>query len=242
MLDKTIRLLRKNCYNRTILKKRGGNKMRKIIGRTLQAVVAIGILCCFLIMTVGYTGFKEKLEVVPLEQKVASIQVDEDYVPLKQIDEDFLKAIVAVEDRRFFEHGALDLISLVRAVITNLESGKIVEGGSTITQQLAKNMYFSGEKKIMRKVEEMFMAYHIEQNYAKQDILELYVNMIYFGDGYYGIKEASEGYFNKAPGDLDFNEATLLAGLPQSPNRYALSTNYELAKKRQTQVIASLSD
>ena len=103
-------------------------------------------------------------------------------------------------------------------------------------------MYFSGEKKIMRKVEEMFMAYHIEQNYVKQDILELYVNMIYFGDGYYGIKEASEGYFNKAPGDLDFNEATLLAGLPQSPNRYALSTNYELAKKRQTQVIASLSN
>lgn len=216
--------------------------MRKIIGRTLQAVVAIGILCCFLIMAVGYTGFKEKLEVVPLEEKVAYLQADEDYVPLKQIDEDFLKAIVAVEDRRFFEHGALDLISLVRAVVTNLESGQIVEGGSTITQQLAKNMYFSGEKKIMRKVEEMFMAYHIEQNYVKQDILELYVNMIYFGDGYYGIKEASEGYFNKAPGDLDFNEATLLAGLPQSPNRYALSTNYELAKKRQTQVIASLSN
>lgn len=216
--------------------------MKKIIGRTIQAMLLMGIMLCFLMMTVGYTGFKEKLEVVPLEEKVASIQEDQDYVTLTQIDEDFLEAIVAVEDRRFYEHGALDLISLVRAFVTNIESGEIVQGGSTITQQLAKNMYFSGEKKVMRKVEEMFMAYHLEQNYTKQEILELYVNMIYFGDGYHGIKEASEGYFNKEPKDLDFNEATLLAGLPQAPSRYALSTNYELAKKRQTQVIASLND
>lgn len=215
--------------------------MRKIIGRLLQMSIILGLSLVFLLMSVGYVGYKDKIEEIPLEEKVKTIQQDPDYVTLDQIDDQFLNAIVATEDRRFYNHGAIDIISLTRAVLTNLVEGKVVQGGSTITQQLAKNMYFSSDKTLMRKIEELFMAFHLEKDYNKEEILEMYVNIIYYGDGHIGIKEACEGYFDKNPKDLSFDEATLLAGLPQAPSRYALSTNYPEAKKRQSQVIACLS-
>lgn len=216
--------------------------MRKFIGQIFKLGMVLGISLLFLVMSVGYMGYTDKIDEMPLEEKVISIQQDEDYVTIDKINEQFLDAIVATEDKRFYNHGAIDPISFTRAVLTNLKEGKWAEGGSTITQQLAKNMYFTRDKKIMRKVEELFMASHIEREYSKDEILELYVNVIYYGDGYTGIKEASEGYFNKSPEELNFDEATLLAGLPQAPSRYALSNNYEAAKKRQSQVIACLND
>ena len=216
--------------------------MRKLMIKLfrISSIMGIVLLCCM--MSIGYTGYSQKLKVMPLEEKIESIRENEHYVQKAQIDEDFLDAIVAVEDRRFYEHGAIDGISLARAVLLNFKAGAVVQGGSTITQQLAKNLYFTSEKTMMRKLEEMFMAYEIEKAYTKEEVLELYVNIIYYGDGYTGIKEACEGYFNKQPDELSFDEATLLAGLPQSPSRYALSTNYKAAKKRQKQVIASLNE
>lgn len=216
--------------------------MRKLMIKLFQisSIMGIVLLCCM--MSIGYTGYSQKLKVMPLEEKIESIRENEHYVQKAQIDEDFLDAIVAVEDRRFYEHGAIDGISLARAVLLNFKAGAVVQGGSTITQQLAKNLYFTSEKTMMRKLEEMFMAYEIEKAYTKEEVLELYVNIIYYGDGYTGIKEACEGYFNKQPDELSFDEATLLAGLPQSPSRYALSTHYQAAKKRQKQVIASLNE
>mgnify|MGYP001520399744 FL=1 len=115
-----------------------------------------------------------------------------------------------------------------------------MEGGSTITQQLAKNLYFTQEKKMERKAAEVFMAFALEKEYSKNEILELYMNTIYFGNGYYCIKDASEGYFGKAPEDMDDYESTLLAGGPNAPSQYAPTVNPALAAKRQEQVLERL--
>ena len=114
------------------------------------------------------------------------------------------------------------------------------EGGSTITQQLARNLYFTQEKKLTRKAAEMFMALKIEREYTKDEILELYINTIYFGDGYYGIREASLGYYGKEPRELNFYECTMLAGLPNAPSAYALSSHPELAEQRRQTVIGQM--
>ena len=113
----------------------------------------------------------------------------------------------------------------------------LAEGGSTITQQLAKNMYFTMEKKFTRKVAEVFVARKLEQMYTKDEILEMYINVAYFGDGLYGLKEAANGYFDKEPLELTFDEITLLAGLPNAPSAYSLSDNEDLARRRQQIVI-----
>lgn len=115
-----------------------------------------------------------------------------------------------------------------------------VEGGSTITQQLAKNMYFTQEKKVTRKVAEVFMSIEIEKNYEKDEILELYLNTIYFGDGYYTVKEACKGYFDKKLDEMTEAEAILLAGIPNAPSIYAPTKNLELAKQRQRQVMKKM--
>ena len=115
-----------------------------------------------------------------------------------------------------------------------------VEGGSTITQQLAKNMYFTQEKKIERKIAEVFMAWEIEDKYSKEEIFELYVNTIYFGDGYYTVKDACHGYFNKEVNEMTDSECILLAGIPNAPSAYSPTKNPDLAKQRQRQVIEKM--
>ena len=115
----------------------------------------------------------------------------------------YINAVISVEDHRFYKHPGIDIISIGRAVINDIKAMSFVEGGSTITQQLAKNIYFTQEKKIERKIAEVFMAFDIEKKYDKNEILELYVNTSYFGDGYYTVKEASRGYFAKEPPDPD---------------------------------------
>lgn len=133
-----------------------------------------------------------------------------------------MDAVVAVEDHRFEQHWGIDLIAIGRAAWNNLISWSLREGGSTITQQLAKNMYFTQEKSFIRKIAEMFMAFRLENTYTKDKILELYVNSIYFGDGYYCVRDASRGYFGKEPIDMTGYESTLLAGIPNAPSVAAL--------------------
>ena len=146
-------------------------------------------------------------------------------------------AVIAVEDHRFYKHNGIDLISIGRAIINDIKAMKFVEGGSTITQQLSKNTYFTQEKKLTRKVAEVFMALEIEKNYDKDEILELYLNTSYFGDGYYTIKDACKGYFDKEPMQMTDCEAILLAGIPNAPSVYAPTKNPDLAKQRQRQVM-----
>ena len=209
--------------------------------RNLLALCLIAVFVyCAVVTYQGYQLYREAVEAVPLSQKVEEVRSAEHYTKLTDISEYFIDALVAVEDHRFFDHKGVELRSIIRAVITNLNEGEYAEGGSTITQQLAKKMYFRFEKKMPRKVAEALVAFDLEREYEKDDILEMYVNIIYFGDGYTGIWEAAQGYFGKAPAELDFDEATLLAGLPKAPSSYALSNGREKAEERQEDVIEAM--
>ena len=196
--------------------------------------------CGFSLAGEGYGLYKNAVEEVSLEEKVAKIRSQENFTSIEELPETYVQAVISVEDHRFYEHGALDPIAIGRALVNDLKAGRYVEGGSTITQQLAKNLYFSQEKTMNRKAAEVFLAFELEQKYTKDEILELYVNSIYFGDGYYSIGEASEGYFGKPASQMNDYEATLLAGVPNAPSRYAPSKNLALAEKRQQKVISRM--
>ena len=196
--------------------------------------------CGFSLAGEGYGLYKNAVEEVSLEEKVAKIRSQENFTSIEELPETYVQAVISVEDHRFYEHGAFDPIAIGRALVNDLKAGRYVEGGSTITQQLAKNLYFSQEKTMNRKAAEVFLAFELEQKYTKDEILELYVNSIYFGDGYYSIGEASEGYFGKPASQMNDYEATLLAGVPNAPSRYAPSKNLALAEKRQQKVISRM--
>lgn len=215
--------------------------MKKFIKILSSSIAIVLVICVGFIFIDGYNKYKEAINIISLESKINEIKTDINYTNIKDIDKDFLDGIVSVEDHRFYNHNGLDFISIVRATVNNITEGKIVQGGSTITQQLAKNLYFDSDKNFSRKVAEVFLAHDLEKNYTKNQILEIYVNIINYGDNYIGIKEASEGYFGTDPSNLNLNEASILAGIPQSPNRYALSKHYDKALKRQKQVLEAMN-
>ena len=171
---------------------------------------------------------------------MAEIQSKPSYTPVTDLPQVYLDAVVAVEDKRFYKHPGIDVISIARAIKNDIEAGQLIEGGSTITQQLAKNMYFDQERSITRKVAEVFMAFKLERNYSKKEILELYVNNIYFGDTYYCVADACQGYFGKEPKDMDSYESTMLAGIPNAPSAYSPDVSLELAHQRQQKVVWSM--
>lgn len=196
--------------------------------------------CGFALAGEGYGLYKNAVQEESLEAKVAEIRSQENFTSLEDMPETYVQAVVSVEDHRFYDHFGLDLIAIGRAVVNDIKAGRYVEGGSTITQQLAKNLYFSQEKTMNRKAAEVFLALELEQKYTKDEILELYVNSIYFGDGYYSVGEASEGYFGKPASEMNDYECTLLAGVPNAPSKYAPSKNLALAEKRQQKVISRM--
>lgn len=211
-------------------------KLLKFILKLLLFIFIVGAIITGYIVYDGYNMYQEAIQKKSITEAVQQIEEKKDYLKFDDIPKDFSNAIVAVEDHRFYRHHGVDIRSIGRAIVTNVKAMKLVEGGSTITQQLAKNMYFTFEKKFSRKVAEVFVAMDLEKNYSKEEILSLYINMIYFGDGYYGLQEAAKGYFSKVPSKLTFDEITLLAGLPNAPSAYALSSNSSLAKERQDMV------
>ncbi len=162
--------------------------------------------------------------------------------PLADIPQSLTQAVIAVEDARFFEHPGLDVIGILRATWTNLRRGGRVEGASTITQQLARSLLLSPERTFVRKFKELILAYKIEVILSKEQILEMYLNQIYFGQGAYGVAAASQTYFGKDPGALNLAESALLAGLPKSPNNYSPYKYPERAKKRQEHVLARMEE
>jgi membrane peptidoglycan carboxypeptidase len=195
------------------------------------------ILAGFTVAGKGYDMYRNAIEDMSLEEKVASIREKEGYTALEDLPDVYKNAVISVEDHRFYRHFGIDPIAISRAVLHDIQARRYVEGGSTITQQLAKNLYFTNEKEMTRKIAEVFMAFELEENYSKDEILELYVNSIYFGDGYYTAGDASRGYFGKEPEMMDEYECTLLAGIPNAPGRYAPTKSQELAEKRQYQVL-----
>lgn len=212
----------------------------KLIKKLFIFIIIILILSISLIVFKGYKMYTEAIKETPIEDKINEIKNRENYIKIDNIDEDFKNAIIAVEDHRFYNHKGIDLISTTKAIFINIKNKELTTGGSSITQQLAKNMYFSLEKKFSRKIAEIFVVSYLEENLTKDEILELYLNTIYYGNGYYGINNASLGYFDKNANDLTLNEATILAGLPNAPSAYSLDKNKELAKKRQKQVLNAM--
>ena len=189
----------------------------------------------------GNKLYKEKLSEISLENKVSSVRENSNFIKLNSLPTYYKDAVVSVEDRRFYSHGTIDFIALARATFSNIKQKDFKEGGSTITQQTAKNLYLIKEKDVSnRKVAEFLIGRDLEKKYNKDEILELYVNTIYFGDGYYGIQEASKGYFNKDAKDLTLYEATMLAGVPNAPSLYAPTINFHLTQSRQKKVVSSM--
>ena len=185
----------------------------------------------------GYRGYREALAEKSVEEMEAEIESIDNYTTLDQLPQTYIEAVLAVEDKRFYRHPGIDPIAIGRALVNDIRAGSYVEGGSTITQQLAKNQFFTQDKKLVRKISEMFMAFQIEFVLDKDKILELYVNSIFFGNGYYCVADASEGYFGKKPSEMDFDECTLLAGIPNAPSNYNPFASPELARQRQAQVL-----
>jgi penicillin-binding protein 1A len=161
-------------------------------------------------------------------------------VRLKEVSPHFIDALIATEDRRFYQHGGVDPIAVVRAIVRDLTQKKIREGGSTITQQLARNVFLNNERSVSRKIREAALAMQLESKLTKQQILELYINNTYFGEGAYGIKAASQIYFGKLPSRLTVSEAALLAGLPQAPSGYSPFQNMDGALARRNEVLQNL--
>ena len=213
----------------------------KIFKRIILLILIVIIIIVSVCYINGKKLYDEKLSEISLEKKIESIKSDEDFVPLSDLPEYYKNSVIAVEDHRYYKHGAIDVIALCRAVVSNIKQKDFKEGGSTITQQTAKNMYFiTADDVVSRKVAEAILSFELERKYSKDDILELYINTIYFGDGYYGIKEACEGYLHKSPKDMTLYDATMLAGIPNAPSVYAPTVNFNLTKSRQKKVVSSM--
>ena len=154
------------------------------------------------------------------------------WVSLKEIDPKFLNYIISIEDQHFYHHLGFDIPRILKTLFTNIKSGKILAGASSISQQYVKNLYLTFDQTWERKIEEAFLTIKLETHYSKDEILEGYLNTIYFGEGVYGIKNAAYYYFNKEPNDLTDEEAIILAGIPKSPNNYNPISNMEACMKR----------
>lgn len=162
-------------------------------------------------------------------------------VPLHAIPEYLKKAVIATEDRQFYEHAGVDLRGILRAIIRDIRVGEFVQGASTITQQLARTLFLSPRKSIIRKLKEAFLAFQIERRYTKDEILELYLNQIYFGSGSYGVEAAAQTFFGKPVSGLTLAECALVAGMPKSPSRYSPLVNESLALKRRATVLKQMA-
>lgn len=152
------------------------------------------------------------------------------------------QAVMAIEDRRFYSHFGIDPLGLARAIVTNIVSGRTVQGGSTLTQQLAKNMFLSPDRTLERKIQEVLLSFWLEQKYTKDQILAMYLNRVYFGSNAYGVEAASRRYFNKSARDINLGEAALLAGLLKAPSRLSPARDPQAAEERAQVVLQSMRD
>ena len=163
-------------------------------------------------------------------------------VPLETIPKFLKAALVATEDRKFYKHSGVDLKGIARAIIKDIKAGEFVEGASTITQQLSKTLFLTSRKTLVRKIKEAILAFQLERRYTKNEILELYLNQVYFGSGAYGVQSAAKIFFGKSVGDLSLAECALVAGMPKSPSRYSPLVNPDLAIKRRNTVLMQMRD
>ena len=209
----------------------------KTIKRLLWLFLIIVVIVAGVQIKGGYDKYQQTLADRPLNEVLEELQSKDNYTQYEDVPEIYYKALVAIEDRRFYKHKGFDIIGTTRAIYNDIKANELLEGGSTISQQLAKNLYFPKDNTLQRKIAEIFMAMKIEREYEKEDVLEFYVNGIYYGSGYYSIYDASIGYFDKEPKDMTDYECTLLVGIPNAPSVYSLNNRPDLARQRQKKVI-----
>ncbi len=223
-------------------------------------VLVLLIMLIFIIVGVGFYAFfatkDTKLDKNALESKNEQIVQIKDvnlknmeynfrlkeFVPYEKINPYTIYAFVSLEDKRFFTHNGLDYKRIIGASINNLKAGYYKEGGSTITQQLAKNVFLSSEKSIDRKLKEAKLSLEIENNYSKEEIITIYLNTIYFGHSIYGVKQASNRLFNKEPMDLSISESAILAGIVQNPLKNSPLNSVDNAISRRNLVLKLMLD
>ena len=193
-----------------------------------RADLELGVLDTLDRMTSIKPAVDEKIKTIP------------HYVSLDRMPALLLQAIVSVEDARFYTHKGFDVIGIARAIFVNVEAGEIQEGASTITQQTVKNLFLTSDQTFTRKAEELVLSMNMEKDFDKDKILEIYLNVIYFGSNFYGIHDAAQGYFGKEPADLTIAECAMLAGLPNAPSVYSPYVDFHLAKQRQLVVIDAM--
>lgn len=208
----------------------------KTVARVLKRLLVVALVAMLVAAAVtvwrGYRMYRTAIEALPLDEAVASLRADDTYVPLDELPQVYLDAVVAVEDHRFYSHIGIDPIAICRAALVDITTLSLQQGGSTITQQVAKNLFFSREKRFTRKVAEVFVAFDLERAYTKDEILELYVNSVYFGHGIVGIGAAAPEYVGCAASRMDDFDATLMAGIPNAPNRLSEDAEAALARQR----------
>ena len=210
--------------------------------RFLKFITFLVVLCCIFVCSIYVIGYL--YEPINLNSANSYYIYDNndnvvfmgsnnhEWVNLNEIDDEFLEYIINVEDQYFYYHKGFDILRIIKSLISNIKAGKIVAGASSISQQYVKNLYLSFEQTWERKLEEAFLTVRLETHYSKDEILEGYLNTIYFGNGIYGIKDASLYYFNKDINDISTEEAIILAGIPKSPNNYNPINNWESCLKR----------
>lgn len=165
-----------------------------------------------------------------------------EYIPYDQLPKPLIQAVLATEDRRFFEHHGVDVFGIARAMVTNIAHGHLVQGGSTVTQQVAKNVFLTPERSISRKLQELLLAFWLESRFSKKEIMAIYLNRVYLGSGAFGVDAAARRYFTKGARDLTLEECALLAGLLKAPSRYSPASSSQRAYDRMHQVLLNMED
>src|SRR5947207_11840561 len=234
-------------------KKKSKGKHRSLVGRLAYWSLVLGIWC--FIGAIGVIAWvaahlppiqslevpkrPPSIQIVGLNGRVLATrgEMGGSAVPLRELPAFLPKAFLAIEDRRFYAHWGLDPLGLVRAVAANVLHRGVSQGGSTLTQQLAKNLFLTQERTLWRKMQELVLALWLERKFSKREILELYLNRVYFGSGAYGVEAAAQKYFGKPARAVKVAEAAMLAGLVKSPSRLAPSRNPDGAERRAQAVL-----
>ena len=230
--------------------KRKKSNVKRIIGKIVLGLVIL-IFIIAMVAAIRLPRIPDDLNRIALstptkiyddQGRMIQMLSNRQVVPLEDISETYLHAVLALEDDSFYSHHGISKRGLLRAIIANIRHGRVVQGGSTITQQLAKNLFFTFRRSYLRKIQEVFVTLQIEQQFSKDEILEAYVNQIDFGSGIYGIELAAQTYFSKHADELTLAEASMLAGIPRWPNRYNPYKNPEIANERQAFVLKRMQE
>lgn len=210
----------------------------RVAGRAALVLLGAAALALVALVWRGHALYRDAVRAHPVGETVEALRSRPGYAALDELPQTYLDAVVAVEDHRFWDHPGVDVVAIGRAAVHDVMTLSLEQGGSTITQQLAKNLFLTQEKELARKVAEVFVALDLESRYSKREILELYVNSAYFGEGCYGIGDAARTLLGKEPAEMTPAECALMAGIPNAPN--ALSTDRAAAEARSRVVVSQM--